>query len=189
MYLYVQHLTYGVHRPRTTACQVTSWDTSTNAPDEDETDGRSYISAVSEIITDDTQNCEGRAKTEMGEARMDIEDSEMAYLGYQGSEAYGLTWKVSQRNIYIQVYIYMPSAQYYYTARQDSNTDCPQGRITDLSVCVLDVSTVISTRRPISSTTTTVRADSRILYRRDASSISMTELCRHKPTLQRFCID
>ena len=30
----------------------------------------------------------------MGEARMDIEDSEMGYLGYQGSEAYGLTWKV-----------------------------------------------------------------------------------------------
>ena len=29
----------------------------------------------------------------MGEARMDIEDSEMAYLGYFGSESYGLTWK------------------------------------------------------------------------------------------------
>lgn len=25
---------------------------------------------------------------------MDIQDSEMGYLGYQGSEAYGLTWKV-----------------------------------------------------------------------------------------------
>ena len=26
---------------------------------------------------------------------MDIEDSEMGYLGYHGSESYGLTWKVS----------------------------------------------------------------------------------------------
>ncbi|CAM9125414.1 unnamed protein product, partial [Laminaria digitata] len=71
-----------------------SWDTSTNAPDEDQADGRSYISAVSEVITDDSQTCRGRAKTNMGEARMDIEDSEMGYLGYQGSEAYGLTWKI-----------------------------------------------------------------------------------------------
>ena len=31
----------------------------------------------------------------MREARMDIEDSEMGYLGYHGSESYGLTWKVS----------------------------------------------------------------------------------------------
>ena len=73
-----------------------SWDTSTNAPDEDETDGRSYISAVSEVITDDSQTCIGRAKKEMGEARMDIEDSEMGYLGYHDSESYGLTWKVRQ---------------------------------------------------------------------------------------------
>ena len=71
-----------------------SWDTSTNAPDEDETDGRSYISAVSEIITDGGQTCDGRAKKDMGEARMDIEDSEMGYLGYHDSESYGLTWKV-----------------------------------------------------------------------------------------------
>ena len=57
-------------------------------------DGRSYISAVSEVITDNSQTCRGRAKKSMGEARMDIENSEMGYLGYQGSEAYGLTWKV-----------------------------------------------------------------------------------------------
>ena len=80
-------------------CQVFSWDTSTNAPDEDETDGRSYISAVSEVITDDSQTCTGRAKKEMGEARMDIEDSEMGYLGYHGSESYGLTWKVRQETV------------------------------------------------------------------------------------------
>ena len=73
-----------------------AWDTSTNSPDENEEDGRSYISAVSEVITDDSQTCNGRAKKNMGEARMDIEDSEMGYLGYHGSESYGLTWKVRQ---------------------------------------------------------------------------------------------
>jgi len=78
---------------------VFSWDTSTNAPDENQDDGRSYISAVSEVITDDSQTCRGRAKKNMGEARMDIEGSEMGYLGYQGSEAYGLTWKVGCQTI------------------------------------------------------------------------------------------
>ncbi|CAM9816491.1 unnamed protein product [Ectocarpus sp. 6 AP-2014] len=74
--------------------KVFSWDTSTNSPDEDETDGRSYISAISEIITDEDETCEGNAKNTMGEARMDIESSEIGYLGYWDSESYGLTWKV-----------------------------------------------------------------------------------------------
>ncbi|CAN0426203.1 unnamed protein product, partial [Ectocarpus sp. 12 AP-2014] len=74
--------------------KVFSWDTSTNSPDEDETDGRSYISAVSEIVTDEDETCEGNAKNTMGEARMDIESSEIGYLGFQDSESYGLTWKV-----------------------------------------------------------------------------------------------
>ena len=60
--------------------------------DENQHDGRSYISAVLEVITDDSQTCRGRAKKNMGDARMDIEDSKMGYLRYQGSEAYGLTW-------------------------------------------------------------------------------------------------
>ena len=47
--------------------QVFAWDTSKNAPDEDEDDGRSYISAVSEVITDSSEKCNGRAKNEMGE--------------------------------------------------------------------------------------------------------------------------
>ena len=54
---------------------------------------------MSEVITDDSQTCRGRAKKSMGEARMDIEGSEMGYLGYQGSEAYGLTWKVGCQTI------------------------------------------------------------------------------------------
>ena len=74
--------------------QVFAWDTFTNSPDTNEDDGRSYISAVSEVITDDSQTCNGRARENMGEARMDIESSEMGYLGYHGSESYGLTWKV-----------------------------------------------------------------------------------------------
>ena len=76
-----------------------AWDTAINAVDENEDDGRSYISAISEIITDETQTCDGRAKSNMGEARMDIEDSEMGYLGFHDGESYGLTWKVSGGSI------------------------------------------------------------------------------------------
>lgn len=47
---------------------MVGWDTVNNVPDEDETDGRSYISAVSEVL--DGQTCDGKAKKNMGEARM-----------------------------------------------------------------------------------------------------------------------
>lgn len=75
--------------------QVFAWDTTNNSYDYDETDGRSYISAISEIVTDANETCEGNAKNTMGEARMDIVNSEMGYLGFHDSESYGLTWKVS----------------------------------------------------------------------------------------------
>lgn len=39
--------------------------------------GRSYISAISEIVMDESETCEGRAKNTMGESRMDIIDSEI----------------------------------------------------------------------------------------------------------------
>ena len=78
--------------------QVFAWDTDKNAVDEDEDDGRSYISAVSEMILDDNETCNGRAKSNMGEARMDIEDSEMGFLGFHDGESYGLTWKVMDEN-------------------------------------------------------------------------------------------
>ncbi|CAM9491191.1 unnamed protein product, partial [Laminaria digitata] len=74
--------------------QVFAWDTNRNDVREDEDDGRSYISAVSEMILDDDGPCDGSAKRNMGEARMDIEDSEMGYLGFHDGESYGLTWKV-----------------------------------------------------------------------------------------------
>lgn len=37
----------------------------------------SYISAISEVVLDPTETCLGRAKTNMGEARLDILDSEI----------------------------------------------------------------------------------------------------------------
>lgn len=46
------------------------WDTVNNDYDMDETDGRSFISAVSEIVMDPEEICEGNAKDTMGEARM-----------------------------------------------------------------------------------------------------------------------
>ena len=78
--------------------KVFSWDTDNNDVDEDEDDGRSYISAVSEVIVDENESCSERPKTNMGEARMDIENSEMAYLGFHDGESYGLTWKVGRGN-------------------------------------------------------------------------------------------
>ena len=78
-------------------CQVFAWDDSKNAVDDDEDDGRSYVSVVSEVLDENTSECDGKAQKNKGEARMDIEDSGMAYLGYQGSESYGLTWKVRER--------------------------------------------------------------------------------------------
>ena len=80
--------------PATNAPQVISRNVYNNSADYDEGDGRAYIRAVSEIITDPNQTCNGKAKSNAGEARMDIEHSEMSYLGFHDGESYGLTWKV-----------------------------------------------------------------------------------------------
>ena len=74
--------------------KVTSWDSSKNDVDTDWGDGRSYISAISEVVLDASETCEGAAKNNMGEARMDVEHSEIAYLGYEESESWGLSWKL-----------------------------------------------------------------------------------------------
>lgn len=74
--------------------KVTSWDPSKNGVDTDFDDGRSYISAISEIVVDPTETCKGVAKNNMGEARLDIEDCEIAYLGYEASESWGISWKL-----------------------------------------------------------------------------------------------
>lgn len=75
--------------------KVVSWDEEAMTYDTNVTDGRSYVSVISEVINDDVNyTCEGNPKNNMGEARMDIVDSEVGYLGYNASESYGLTWKV-----------------------------------------------------------------------------------------------
>lgn len=74
---------------------MSGWNEDANTYDTDTSDGRSYISVISEIVVDENETCRGKAKKTMGEARMDIVNSEMAYLGFQRSESYGLTWKVA----------------------------------------------------------------------------------------------
>ena len=71
---------------------VTSWDTTAKAPQEVYEDGRSFLNCVSEKLTGET--CDGAAKDEMGECRMDLINSEIGYLGWFDSESYGITWKV-----------------------------------------------------------------------------------------------
>ena len=90
---------YRVHPPPLVLppLQVFGWDTSKNSYQKSHSGGRSYISAISEVITDSSETCDGRAKNDMGEARLDIEDSEIAYLGYYHAESYGLSWKVMGR--------------------------------------------------------------------------------------------
>lgn len=74
--------------------KIFSWDPSSNSYDLNIEDGRSYISCLSEVVTDPDETCDGRAKNDMGEGRMDITNSEISYLGYDESESWGLTWKV-----------------------------------------------------------------------------------------------
>ncbi|CAM9999100.1 unnamed protein product, partial [Ectocarpus sp. 13 AM-2016] len=74
--------------------KFTSWDPATGDADSDSGDGRSYISAISEVLVDSAEECEGSAKNSMGEARMDVEGSDIAYLGMEASESWGLSWKL-----------------------------------------------------------------------------------------------
>ncbi|CAN0091526.1 unnamed protein product [Ectocarpus sp. 6 AP-2014] len=77
-------------------CDLTSWSVGNRAPDNGAYDGlnaRSFISAVSEM-THPSDTCDGAADDDAGEARMDIINSEVAYLGYQASESYGISYKV-----------------------------------------------------------------------------------------------
>ena len=73
---------------------VTSWDDSTSSVDTNFEDGRSYISCLSEVLVDPSETCTGVAKNNMGECRMDVENSKLSYLGYDGSESWGLSWKI-----------------------------------------------------------------------------------------------
>jgi len=65
---------------------ITSWDDAVAGPDtEFATYGRAYIGVRSRLAEDGVTPLE---------SRMDIVDSDVGYLGYDGSETYGLTWKV-----------------------------------------------------------------------------------------------
>lgn len=79
--------------------KITSWDTVANQPDtEYATYNRSFIYARSFL---DADGITAR------ESRMDIVNSEICYLGYYGSEAYGLSWKVigSSPDLYSKVHV------------------------------------------------------------------------------------
>lgn len=73
--------------------KVTSWDPSKNCVDTNFDDGRSYINAIFEVVVDTTETCKGVVKN-MGEARLDIEDCEIAYLDCKPSESWGISWKL-----------------------------------------------------------------------------------------------
>ncbi|CAN0122050.1 unnamed protein product, partial [Ectocarpus sp. 8 AP-2014] len=79
--------------------EVTSWVEEDLAPhtlpDDAEwgAEPRSYIGCLSEIL-EDGQTCDGVAKKERGECRMDVIESIISYLGYEATESYGLSWKV-----------------------------------------------------------------------------------------------
>jgi parallel beta-helix repeat protein len=79
--------------------KVTSWDTAASSPDTDPASfGRAFIRARSRLSTNNVTSLE---------SRMDIRNSEVSFLGYNASEAYGLVWKVvgssSVSNIFSQV--------------------------------------------------------------------------------------
>lgn len=56
-----------------------------------------YVGGFHQIL-EDNHTCDGEAQKDRGECRMDILDTEMGYLGYDGTESYGITWKVRPYN-------------------------------------------------------------------------------------------
>jgi parallel beta-helix repeat protein len=75
------------------ATRITSWDTERNGPDtEYESYGRAFIRVRSRL----------RSMVLIPlQSRMDITDSEVAYLGYGANESYGLVWKVVAPQPYV----------------------------------------------------------------------------------------
>jgi poly(beta-D-mannuronate) C5 epimerase len=68
------------------ATKIISWDSAVGEPDRQTSDGRAFIRVRSKLGPDGVSALE---------SRMDVIDSEIAYLGYNASEAYGLAWKVN----------------------------------------------------------------------------------------------
>lgn len=66
--------------------KITSWDENAGGPDTEYAQyKRTYIQVKSRLGSDGVTP---------RESRMDIKNSDIGYLGYQGAEAYGLSWKV-----------------------------------------------------------------------------------------------
>ena len=80
--------------------KVTSWNEATGAVDEAwDKSGRSYIAVRTNLYpgraTNPATDCDDNGGSqEIHEARMDVINSEMSYLGYYAGEAYGVSWKV-----------------------------------------------------------------------------------------------
>jgi parallel beta-helix repeat protein len=102
--------------------KVTSWDTARQQVDADPqvapdgSGGRAYIAARSVLSkgrpTAEPTSCDvAGGSREPYEARMDVAASEIAYLGYNAAESYGIVWKV-----------------YYKADPTDPNDQPPPGR-------------------------------------------------------------
>jgi poly(beta-D-mannuronate) C5 epimerase len=81
---------------------IRSWDGSASGPDTAYADGRAYIRVRSMLAADGVTPLE---------SRMDIRNSDISYLGFNGAEAYGLVWKVTGSpgadfSLYDQVNVY-----------------------------------------------------------------------------------
>lgn len=82
--------------------KVTSWDAGISAVDTNPSDGRAFI--VARTVWDGrataapTPCSVNGGSQEAYEARLDVVDSDVGYLGYLASESYGITWKVYSKN-------------------------------------------------------------------------------------------
>lgn len=88
-------ITADVGEIRIDGVKVQSWDTSANAPDTNPADGRAFIRARSGI--DDVTGA-------VAVSRMDVLNSEVAYLGWNASESYGLSWKANDDLALVDVF-------------------------------------------------------------------------------------
>ncbi|MGV6817504.1 MAG: NosD domain-containing protein [Thiotrichales bacterium] len=66
---------------------ITSWDEATGSPDKDDSDGRSHIKARSFLDSNGVPR----------ESTINVNNAEIAYLGYYASESYGLVLKVKAK--------------------------------------------------------------------------------------------
>jgi parallel beta-helix repeat protein len=66
--------------------KIRSWDAAVGGPDSSESNGRAYVRVRSKYASDGVTP---------QESHMDVANSEISYLGFEGSESYGLVWKVN----------------------------------------------------------------------------------------------